>query len=136
MLLFHFYFLCYRAFESWGLTSEFIDRIIYGLRNTGIFRSVYHAKLISFGLLAVSLIGAKGKKDEKINVRTAFLYIITGLLVFFFCHFILLAPFESIVLVGSYISLTSLGYLLILTGGTWLSRLINVNFRKDIFNRM
>ena len=136
VLLFHFYFFCFRAFEGWGLTSEFIDRIIYGLRNIGIFRSVYHAKLISLGLLAVSLIGAKGKKDEKINVRTAVLYIVTGLLIFFLCHFILLAPFESIVLVGLYICLTFLGYLLMLTGGTWLSRLINVNFRKDIFNRM
>jgi hypothetical protein len=136
VLLFHFYFFCYRAFEGWGLTSEFVDRIIYGLKNTGIFKSVYHAKLISFGLLAVSLIGAKGKKDEQINLRTSVLYIIIGLIVFFLCHFILLAPFESIALVGLYIGLTSLGYLLMLTGGTWLSRLIKVNFRKDIFNRM
>src|SRR5690606_7815024 len=79
VLLFHFYFFCYRAFESWGLTSEFVDRIIYGLRNTGIFKSVYHAKLFAFGLLIVSLIGAKGKKDEKINIRTAAFYIVSGL---------------------------------------------------------
>lgn len=136
VLLFHFYFFCYKAFESWGLTSEFVDRIIHGLRNTGIFKSVYHAKLISFGLLTVSLIGAKGKKDEKINARTAILYIVFGLLVFFLCHFVLLAPFKDIILVGLYIGLTALGYLLMLTGGTWLSRLISVNFRKDIFNRM
>ncbi|HRJ29753.1 MAG TPA: conjugal transfer protein MobC [Cyclobacteriaceae bacterium] len=136
VLLFHFYFFCYRAFESWGLTSEFVDRIVYGLRNAGIFKSVYHAKLISLGLLTVSLIGAKGKKDEKINVRTSVLYIIAGLLIFFLCHVIVLAPFEDIILVGLYIGLTSLGYLLMLTGGTWLSRLIKVNFRKDIFNRM
>ncbi|MFZ6012959.1 MAG: YWFCY domain-containing protein, partial [Bacteroidota bacterium] len=136
VLLFHFYFFCYQAFESWGLTSEFVDRIVYGLRNTGIFKSVYHAKLVSFGLLSVSLIGAKGKKDEKINVRTSVLYIITGLLIFVLCHFVLLAPFEDIILVGLYVTLTSLGYLLMLTGGTWLSRLIKFNFRKDIFNRL
>lgn len=136
VLLFHFYFFCYRAFESWGFTSEFIDRIIYGLRNTGIFESVYHAKLTSFGLLVVSLIGAKGKKDEKIHVRMAAFYIVSGVLVFFFCHVILLAPLEDVVSIGLYIGLTSMGYLLMLTGGTWLSRLINVSLRKDIFNRM
>lgn len=136
VLLFHFYFFCYRAFESWGLTSEFVDRIIYGLQNTGIFKSVYHAKLIAFGLLIVSLIGAKGKKDEKMNIRTAAFYIVSGLIIFFLCHFILLAPWEYAVLIGLYVGLTSLGYLLMLTGGTWLSRLINVNFRKDIFNRI
>jgi hypothetical protein len=86
--------------------------------------------------LIVSLIGAKGKKDEKINIRIATFYIVSGLIIFFCCHFILLTTLEYAVLIGLYVGLTSFGYLLMLTGGTWLSRLINVNFRKDIFNRM
>lgn len=136
ILMFHFYFFLHAAFQNWGLTSEFLDRIINGVRNTGLFQSVYHAKAFTFGLLTISLIGAKGKKDEKINIKTAALYIICGIVIFFLCHFILLAHFDSSVLIGLYIGLTSVGYILILTGGTWLSRLIKLNFRKDIFNKL
>lgn len=136
ILLFHFYFYLHGILGGWSLTSEFVDRIVLSLRNTGMFDSVYHAKLFSFGLLIISLIGAKGKKDEEINIRMAVLYIIGGALVFFLCHFILFTPIDWTMAGGLYIGLTFLGYLLILTGGTWLSRLIKLNFRKDIFNKL
>jgi hypothetical protein len=136
ILLFHFYFYLHRAFQDWNLTSEFVDRIVINIRNTGLFQSVYRTKAFVIGLLTISLIGAKGKKDEKINFRAAALYIIIGLLIFFLSHFILLTDESTQRIVTIYIGLTSLGYILILTGGTWLSRLIKLNFRKDIFNKL
>lgn len=136
ILLFHFYFYLHRIFQGCGFTSEFIDRITGSLFNTGLFQSVFHSKLVVFGLLAISLIGAKGKKDERINLRKALLYIICGVLVFFLCHFILLVRFELLLLASLYIGLTGIGYILILTGGTWLSRLIKVSLKKDIFNKL
>lgn len=136
ILLFHFYFHLHGILRGWSLTSGFIDRIVLSLRNTGMFDSVYYAKLFSFGLLIISLIGAKGKKEEKLNVRMALLYIIGGTLVFFLCHIILFTAIDWTMAGGLYIGLSILGYLLILTGGTWLSRLIKLNFRKDIFNKL
>jgi hypothetical protein len=136
ILLFHFYFFLHQALQNSGLTSEFIDTIMNALRNTGLFQSAYQTKLLVLGLLVISLIGAKGKKDEKINITTATLFILGGILIFLLSHFILLLRVGSQVAAGIYISLTSLGYLLILTGGTWLSRLITINFRKDIFNKL
>ena len=38
-------------------------------------------------------------------------------------------------LTGFYITITSLGYISILTGGTLLSRLLKFSFSKDIFNK-
>ncbi|MBX2968252.1 MAG: type IV secretory system conjugative DNA transfer family protein [Cyclobacteriaceae bacterium] len=136
ILLFHFYFYLHGILRGWSLTSEFVDRIVLSLRNTGMFDSVYHAKLFSFGLLIISLIGAKGKKEGKISVKMVVLYIIVGTLVFFLCHVILFTPIDWTMAGGLYIGLSILGYLLILTGGTWLSRLIKLNFRKDIFNKL
>ncbi|MEX2232666.1 MAG: YWFCY domain-containing protein, partial [Cyclobacteriaceae bacterium] len=136
ILLFHFYFFLHKAFQTWGLTSEFIDTIMNALRNTGLFQSAYQTKLWVLGLLAISLIGAKGKKDEEINVRTAVLFILCGMLIFLLSHFILLLRVGRNVAAWIYIGVTSLGYLLMLTGGTWLSRLIKINFRKDIFNKL
>ena len=135
VLLFHFYFYCHKAFDSLGLTSEIVDRIALGLYRTGIFQSVYHAKAGALGLLIISLIGAKGKKEEKINARSATLYVVVGLLIYFPCHNIFILELTSRTAIGLYIGLTFTGYIFILTGGTWLSRLLKVNFRKDIFNK-
>lgn len=135
VLLFHFYFFLYGALQSWGWTSRFIDRIVLGVAQTEVFSSVYHTKSFVLGLLIISLIGAKGKKDEKININTAALCILIGGLVFFLSQFIFTIRTDKAITVGLYLGLTSLGYLLILTGGTWLSRIIKLNFRKDIFNK-
>jgi hypothetical protein len=136
VLLFHFYFFLYKAFQYWGLTSEFVNRIVLSIAQTDIFQSVWHVKLFSFGLLVISLIGAKGKKDEKLNTRTALLYILIGCLIFFLCHIILYIKMEIALSAIAYMAMTALGYLLILTGGTWLSRIITLSFRKDIFNKL
>lgn len=90
ILLFHFYFFLHGALQNSGLTSEFIDTIMNAPRNTGLFQNPYQTKFWVLGLLVISLIGAKGKKDEKINIRTAVLFILCGMLIFLLSHFILL----------------------------------------------
>ncbi|HEX8040156.1 MAG TPA: YWFCY domain-containing protein, partial [Chryseosolibacter sp.] len=136
ILLFHFYFFLHRALQDYRLTSQFIDTIINEVRDTGLFESASQTKLLTLGLLLISLIGARGKKDERINIRTASVLILAGILIFLLSHFLLLLQLGSHMAAGVYIGLTSLGYLLILTGGTWLSRLIKLKFRKDIFNKL
>ncbi|NGM90171.1 conjugal transfer protein TraG, partial [Parapusillimonas sp. SGNA-6] len=83
ILVIHFYYYCYGAFAAWGLVSEFSDRLLGNIRNTGMFSSFHRSKLIALGFLAISLLGARGRKDEKLNYRTAFAYILTGLLLYF-----------------------------------------------------
>ena len=80
--------------------------------------------------------GVKGKKDEKIEKRTAIVYIITGLILFFISQSMLLLQFSVSIKSGAYIGITSLGYCLILTGGTWLSRIIKLSLQGDIFNKL
>lgn len=131
----HFYYYCYKAFEQWKLTAGISDNLLRNISNTGLFHHFNIAKWIALGLLAVSLLGAKGRKDEKINYKNAFAFIITGLLIYFLSYLSLFIPSsaENIALV--YMLATSIGYLLILTGGTLLSRIIwqKIN-NKDVFN--
>lgn len=136
ILLFHFYFFCYPAFVKWGLTSAIFDNLLAGIYRTGWFEGIYRARLIACGLLTISLIGAKGKKEEKLSLRESLLYISVGSLLFFLGHLVFLTNWGIRVEVSFYIILVSVGYLSTLTGGTWLSRLIKVNFRKDIFNKL
>lgn len=135
ILAIHFYLACYPAFEAWGLTAEITDRILAGVARTGLFSSVLRPKLFSLLLLIVSLLGARGKKTESLRVEPIFLCLLVGLASYFASSaiFNLTADFRR--LAAFYMLLTGAGYLLILTGGVRLSRIIRNKFRPDIFNR-
>ena len=75
ILVIHFYYYCFSAFHEWGLTSEFSDRILGNIYRTGLFGSFHKSKLIALGFLFISLLGARGRKDEKQNHKTALAYI-------------------------------------------------------------
>jgi hypothetical protein len=136
LLALHFYYYCYGAFVKWELTATITNRLLSNIHNTGLFKNFNISKLICLGFLIISLFGARGKKDEKLNHKTAFAYIITGLAIFFCSFLILYAQFSITTIAVSYMALCSTGYILILTGGTLLSRVIQTKFNsKDIFNK-
>jgi hypothetical protein len=130
----HFYVFCYAVLAAQGYTMEFIDRIIFNLNGTGLFNSIWNGKLFALGLLLVSLIGAKGKKDEEISVRSTVLYLILGLGLYLAGHYWLLLS-DAKAAAFLTVATTIVGYILILTGGTWLSRLIKVKLGQDVFNK-
>lgn len=136
LLVIHFYYCCYAAFHLWGLVSGFSDRILENIYRTGLLKNFVTAKLISLGFLFISLLGAKGRKDEKLDHRTAFAYIISGLVLYFISYLIMLVQLPRNIIAILYITVTTTGFLLVLTGGTLLSRIIKDGLNgKDIFNR-
>lgn len=134
ILVLHFYYYLYGAFVEWRLYTEFTDRLMGNISRTGLFQTFHHSKLISLGFLAIALLGAKGKKSEKLNYRIAICYAITGLLLFFISYFILIPSWDIQIKAGLYIAITSIGFLLILTGCTLITRIIKNNLKDDIFN--
>jgi hypothetical protein len=136
ILLIHLYLICYSAFQSWDLTNPLLDRILMNFSRLSIFNSSLSAKTSAFFLLLISLVGAKGKKDEKINKRKALFFIILGLIIYFTGQLFLLLNADIQVIVTVYIGSITLGYLLVLAGGIKLSRLIKLSLNQDIFNKM
>jgi hypothetical protein len=136
VLLLHFYYFCHRGLELWELTSPLLDELLASLINTGLFKGIYPSKLVALGLLVISLVGAKGRKDEKISLTSACSHIAIGLCLFIPSHCLFYVDLRPAYLTVSYAGMTSLGYILILTGGTLLTRLLKFNFRKDIFNKL
>lgn len=134
LLSVHFYISCYSAFYHWGWTVVVIDQIIMNLMNTGLFTGMLRPKVAVLLLLFISLIGAKGKKDEQARKDTIAILLGAGLLIYFmsFLCFYLRASGQMIAF--SYIGLTVLGYLLVLMGGVRLSRLLKLPVQEDIFN--
>lgn len=136
ILALHFYYYCYASFVQWELTADLTDRLLDNIKATGLFSNFHKSKVIAMGFLIVSLMGAKGRKDEKSSYKTAFAYIVTGLLIYFFSYLSLLGKTKIIQLALLYMGLASTGFLLVLSGGTLLSRIIQRKFNgKDIFNK-
>ena len=136
ILVLHFYYYCYTAFEQWQFTVTLTDRLMGNIRNTGLFNNFNTSKLIALGFLTTSLMGARGRKDEKLNYKTAFAYIITGLLIYFLSYLSLLPKIALTTAAMLYIGITGIGFMLVLSGGTLLSRVIQQKLNsKDIFNK-
>lgn len=134
VLCLHFYYYCYGLFHGYGWVSAFTDRILANIAKTGLYGGFHRSKFIALGLLVVSLMGAKGKKDDRLSYKTALAYILTGLLTYFISYFILQADWESSAVLWSYIGITTAGFIGVLTGGTLLTRIIRDRLKDDIFN--
>jgi hypothetical protein len=126
VLLIHFYFCCYPTFQHLKLTHKIIGQILLPLSKMTVFKTALVAKLSALGLLIVSLIGSKGKRDDKIRSKTVITYCLTGLLIYFF---------SSYLSGWLYISATAFGYLLFMTGGGLLFRMLKLQLGGDIFNK-
>ncbi|SJZ67649.1 AAA-like domain-containing protein [Chitinophaga eiseniae] len=136
VLVMHFYYYCYGAFHAWHWTAEITDRLLENISKTGLFSYFHKSKLISLGFLGITLLGAQGRKDEKIKYGTALAYMTCGLLLYFITYLIFLLPADALTRGTLYIGITAAGYILILTGGTLLSRVLKLKINHaDIFNK-
>ncbi len=136
ILLLHFYHYCYVAFEQWELKSTITDRLMKNISNTGLFSSQLTSKLMALGLLVISLFGAQGKKDEKINWKSITAYLLIGLLLYFSSQLFFKLRYDVQTVAIVYITATGIGFLFILAGGNLLSRLIRFNLGNDVFNSL
>lgn len=136
LLLIHFYYYCYGAFVEWGLTYSMIDRLLLSIQQSGFFSNFYKSKLFVLLFLGISLIGAKGSKSEKHNYRIASAYLITGLLLYFIgglCFY--LKGTEKTIIAHCYFIITGIGFMLILSGGNILTRILKGKLNNDVFNK-
>ncbi|MBS7253336.1 conjugal transfer protein MobC [Flavobacterium branchiicola] len=137
ILVIHFYYYCYSAFKQWQLVSAFTDKILGGIYRAGLFDNFHKSKFFALGFLVISLLGAKGRKNEKISYKVACAYCISGMLIYFISYFALLLFSLQTDKTIVYIVITSTGFLIMLSGGTMLSRIIkNTLNSKDIFNKL
>jgi hypothetical protein len=135
LLLLHFYFYCYASFSQWQLTAKIPDIILKNIAKTGLFSNFHKTKLYALAVLLLSLVGAKGKKSDKLNYKVAFAYLLSGLLIYFISVFCLYISVSNEVTTLLYITTTSIGFVLILTGGGLMSRIIKGKLNNDVFNK-
>lgn len=129
------YWYCYEAMHIWGVTIGVVDRILINFNRTGgLFHSILYTKLFSLLLLALSCLGTKGVKVEKMSWNRIWTVLAVGFFLFFLNWWILLLPISHLGNATLYIFTMTAGYICLLMGGLWMSRLLKHNLMEDVFN--
>lgn len=134
-LLINCYWFCYEAFQQWHFTLGIINKILMNFqRTTGLFSSNLWTKLFCVVFLALSCLGTKGVKEEKITWPKIWAVLFAGFVFFFLNWWLLALPIGKIGAASLYIFTLSVGYICLLMGGVWMSRLLKNNLMDDVFN--
>ena len=134
-LLINCYWFCYEAFQEWHFTLGIINKILMNFqRTTGLFSSILWTKLFCVVFLALSCLGTKGVKEEKITWPKIWTVLFSGFVFFFLNWWLLALPIGKIGAATLYIFTLSVGYICLLMGGVWMSRLLKNNLMDDVFN--
>ena len=134
-LLVNCYWFCYEAFQQWQFTLGIIDKILMNFqRTTGLFSSILWTKLFCVVFLALSCLGTKGVKEEKITWPKIWTVLFAGFVFFFLNWWLLALPIGKVGAASLYIFTLSVGYICLLMAGVWMSRLLKNNLMDDVFN--
>lgn len=129
------YWFCYGAIDEWGINIGVVDKILMNFNRTaGLFNSILWTKIFAVVFLALSCLGTKGVKEEKITWSKIYVCLFVGFVLFFLNWWLLSLPLPLAANAGLYIFTVTVGYILLLMAGTWMSRLLKNNMMDDVFN--
>jgi hypothetical protein len=133
LVLMHLYWFCYSFFLERGWTLEVINKILGNFHHTsGLFAYTSYTKLFALVLLALSCLGTKGVKNDKITWPKIYTALGIGFALFFLNTPLL--KLSAAIGAFLYILTVSLGYIALMMAGLWMSRLLKNNLMDDVFN--
>lgn len=133
IVLMHFYWFCYGFFLERGWTLEVVNKILRNFdRTVNLFSHTLYTKIFALLLLALSCLGTKGVKNEKITWSKIYMTLGIGFVLFFLNTSLLKLPLNIATFL--YILTTGLGYISLMVTGVWISRLLRTNLMDDVFN--
>lgn len=131
----HIYWFCYQFIRDSGINIGVVDRILLNFQRTaGLFSNILWTKLFAVVFIALSCLGTKGVKNEEITWTKIYVFLFFGFILFFLNWWILDLPLPQVANTALYILTISLGYILLLVAGLWMSRLLKNNLMEDVFN--
>ena len=135
LVVIHIYWYCYEAIQLWGINIGVVDRMLMNFQRTaGLFGSIIYTKIFALVLLALSCLGTTGVKEEKITWKKIWTVLAVGFILFFLNWWILALPLPIEANMALYIATMAAGYICLLMGGLWMSRLLKYNLMEDVFN--
>ena len=129
------YWFCYEQIAEWGINIGVVDRILLNFDRTArLFGNILWTKLFAVVFLALSCLGTKGVKEQKITWRRIIAVLSTGSVLFLLNWWLLELPLPTVADTTFYILTVSVGYICLMMGGVWMSRLLKNNLMDDVFN--
>ena len=134
-IVIHVYWFCYSAFVGMGINIGVVDRILLNFQRTaGLFSNLLVTKVFAFIFLGLSCLGTKGVKNQKMTWRKIYAAFLGGIVLFFMNWWMLDLPFNTTVNATVYTLTLTIGYILLLMSGIWISRMLKHNLMEDVFN--
>lgn len=131
----HIYWFCYQAIVDMGINIGVVDKILLNFQNTaGLFSNLLVTKVFAIIFLALSCLGTKGVKNQKMTWQKIYATFLGGIVLFFMNWWMLDLPFSPIVNMVIYTITITAGYILLLMSGVWISRMFKHNLMEDVFN--
>lgn len=131
----HIYWFCYQAIVDMGINIGVVDKILLNFQNTaGLFSNLLVTKVFAIIFLALSCLGTKGVKNQKMTWQKIYATFLGGIVLFFMNWWLLDLPFSPIVNMVIYTITITVGYILLLMSGVWISRMFKHNLMEDVFN--
>ena len=131
----HIYWFCYQAIVDMGINIGVVDKILLNFQNTaGLFSNLLVTKVFAIIFLALSCLGTKGVKNQKMTWQKIYATFLGGLVLFFMNWWLLELPLPHAANTAFYIFTLTAGYLALLMSGLWMSRLYRHNLMEDVFN--
>ena len=129
VLVANIYWFCQPLVSGWEFHQQTM-KVLRGLDDAGsLFHNPWNAKWWTLLLLALSCFGTKGVKNEKIKWGQIWLIISIGAVLFFLDWWMVYLEWYY-----TYIFTSISGYVCLLLGGVWMSRLLKNNMMDDRFN--
>ena len=123
------YWYCHNLIGDWVFHAQTM-KILNGLNEAGgLYNNLWNAKWWALLLLALSCFGTKGVKNEKIKWRQIWIIIGIGCVLFLLNWWMMSLGWQI-----TYILTTVTGYVCLLLGGIWMSRMLKNNMMDDRFN--
>ena len=123
------YWFCRELVDGWRFHAETMKVLSNFNDACGIFRNPWNAKWWAVLFLGLSCLGSRGVKNEKIRWSQIWILLSIGAVLFFMSWWM-----PAVHWYYTYILCTSLGYVCMLMGGVYMSRLLKNNMMDDRFN--
>jgi hypothetical protein len=117
-----------RFFRLHGIYLPELEPVLEKLMRIGFLSRTIQSKLVCLGVLVITCIGTKAKKDRDLKVSSLMVQVLAGMLLYW--GSLLFTSHQPLV----YLLCSFFGFVMLNIGFDNISKLINVNLMKDRFN--
>lgn len=113
------------------ITQSVFINIYNSFKKLPFFTNFFIAKILALSFVLVACFGPQSRKDSKISLQKAFVFLFMGILIYFLADVVYYLQSTNFIL---YVFLTISGLILAIQGGSWLTRALVFNVGEQIFN--